>query len=127
METFSQVKIKIPLHDAIQQMPPYAKFLKNLCTTKRATSVLRTAFLTSSASFIIFHQIPVKYRDPICPTISIVIWDQLILRALLNLGINVNLLPFTKYERLGLSEVKPTKMVIQLADRLIRLSRGVID
>jgi len=26
------------------------------------------------------------------------------------------LIPFTEYERLGLGELKPTKMVIQLAD-----------
>ena len=31
-ETFSQVEINIHLLDAIQQMPPYAKFLKDLCT-----------------------------------------------------------------------------------------------
>ena len=34
-ETFSQVKINIPLLDAIQQMPPYAGFLKDLCTTPK--------------------------------------------------------------------------------------------
>jgi len=34
-ETFSQVKINIPLLNVIQQMPPYAKFLKELCTTKK--------------------------------------------------------------------------------------------
>jgi len=39
-ETFSQVKINIPLLNAIQQMPPYAKFLKELCIVKRATGVL---------------------------------------------------------------------------------------
>jgi len=38
-ETFSQVKINIPLLDAIQQMPPYARFLKDLRTTKKATGV----------------------------------------------------------------------------------------
>jgi uncharacterized phage infection (PIP) family protein YhgE len=32
MEVFKQVKINIPLLDAIQQVPAYAKFLKDLCT-----------------------------------------------------------------------------------------------
>ena len=54
-KAFSQAKINIPLLDAIQQMPPYARFLKDLCTTKRATGVLKKAFLPSSASFIISH------------------------------------------------------------------------
>ena len=32
LEAFRQVTITIPLVDAIQQIPPYAKFLKGLCT-----------------------------------------------------------------------------------------------
>ena len=74
-ETFPQVEINIPLLNAIQQMPPYARFLKDLCTTKKATSVPKKAFLASSASSIISHKIPMKYKDPDCPTISIVIGD----------------------------------------------------
>jgi hypothetical protein len=35
MEVFKQVKINIPLLNAIQQVPAYAKFLKDLCTQKR--------------------------------------------------------------------------------------------
>ena len=32
LEVFKQVKINIPLLDAIKQIPSYAKFLKELCT-----------------------------------------------------------------------------------------------
>jgi uncharacterized coiled-coil protein SlyX len=35
METFKQIKVNIPLLDAIKQVPAYAKFLKDLCTQKR--------------------------------------------------------------------------------------------
>ncbi len=37
MEVFKQVKINLPLLDAIKQVPAYAKFLKDLCTQKRRT------------------------------------------------------------------------------------------
>jgi len=63
----------------------------------------------------------VKYKNPGCPTNSIVTGDQFIYKALLNLGASVT---FTEYERLGLGELKPNKTVIQLADRLTRLPRG---
>jgi len=46
---------------------------------------------------------------------------------LLDLGASVNLKPFTEYERLGLGQLKPTKMVIQLVDRLTRLPRVVVE
>jgi len=62
---------------------------------------------------IIAPQVPVTYKDPECPTISILIGNHNIHRALFYLGASVNLLyPFTAYERLGLGELKPTKMVL---------------
>jgi len=36
------------------------------------------------------------------------------------------LIPFTEYEKLGLGELKPMNMVIQLANRSIKLARGVV-
>ena len=33
-EIFKQVKVNIPLLDAIKQIPSYAKFLKDLCIVK---------------------------------------------------------------------------------------------
>ena len=57
---------------------------------------------------------------------SIVIGDQLIHRALLDLRASVNLIPFTEYERLELGELKPAKMVIQMANRIIRVPRGIV-
>jgi len=71
-ESFSQVKINIPFLDAIQQMPPYARLLKDFCTIKKATGVPKKAFLTSSANSIL-SQIPMKYEDPDYLTMSIVI------------------------------------------------------
>ena len=35
LEIFRKVEVNIPLLDAIKQIPPYAKFLKELCTSKR--------------------------------------------------------------------------------------------
>jgi hypothetical protein len=46
LEVFKQVKINIPLVDAIKQIPSYAKFLKDLCTVKRKLFVHKKAFLT---------------------------------------------------------------------------------
>jgi hypothetical protein len=50
-ETFKQVRINIPLLDAIKQVPSYAKFLKDLCTVKRKLNVKKKAFLAEQVSF----------------------------------------------------------------------------
>ncbi|GFS42918.1 hypothetical protein Acr_00g0082550 [Actinidia rufa] len=47
--------------------------------------------------------------------------------ALLDLGTSVNLFPYFVYEKLDLGELKPTSVTLQLADRSIRIPRGVVE
>ena len=101
LEVFKQVHINIPFLDAIQQVPAYAKFLKDMVTMKRKTNVPKKAFLTEHASSVIQCKYPIKYKDPGCPTISCKIGDHDIERALLDLGASVNLLPYSVYVQLG--------------------------
>ncbi|XP_057461070.1 uncharacterized protein LOC130751468 [Actinidia eriantha] len=124
---FEQVKINILLLDAIKQIPVYANFLKDLCIVKRNLNVYNKAFLMEQTSSIIQTKTVPKYKDPGCPTISIVIGDTKIEHALLNLGASVNLFPYSVYEKLGLGELKPTSVALQLADRSIRIPRGVVE
>lgn len=114
-QLFQQVKVNIPVVDAIKQKPSYAKFLKDLCTVKHKLNVQKKVFLTEQVSSIIQTNIAPKYKDPGCPTISIAIGGKRI-KALLDLGARVNLLPYSIYEQLGLGEMKPTKVTLQLAD-----------
>ena len=98
--------------DAIKQVSSYAKFLKDLCTIKRKLNVRKKIFLTEQVSAILQQKIPPKYKDPGCPTISCIIGDHRVKRALLDLGANINLLPYSMYEQLGLGELKPTFMTL---------------
>ena len=127
LEVFKQVRINIPLLEAIQQIPTYAKVLKDLCTFKRTTNVPKKAFLAQQCSSIITTSTPIKYKDPRCPTISCQIGDHHIEQALLDLGASVNLLPYSIYEELGLGELKPTKVTLQLADASVRYPKGVVE
>jgi hypothetical protein len=83
---FKQVQINILFLDAIQQMPSYAKFLKDLVTIKRKTNVLKKAYLTEQVSSILQCTLPIKYKDPGCPTIACMIGKSQINRALLDMG-----------------------------------------
>ncbi|XP_026399773.1 uncharacterized protein LOC113295658 [Papaver somniferum] len=67
------------------------------------------------------------YKDPGCPTISCIIRDFMNKQALLDLGASVNLLPFSVYEQLGLGELKLTSVTLQLADRSVKVPRGVVE
>jgi hypothetical protein len=97
LEVFKQVQINIPFLDAIQQIPSYAKFLKDLVTMKRKTNVPKKAFMTEQVSSILQCKLPLKYKDPGCPTITCMVGVSQIERALLDLGASVNLLPYLVY------------------------------
>ncbi|RVW22955.1 hypothetical protein CK203_093670 [Vitis vinifera] len=69
----------------------------------------------------------VKYKDPGCPTTSMMIGRKLVEKALLDLGASVNLLPYSIYKQLGLGELKPTSITLSLANRLVKIPRGMIE
>jgi hypothetical protein len=113
-ETFKQVRINIPLLDAIKQVPSYAKFLKDLCTVKKKLNVKKKAFLAEQVSVILQNNNALKYKDPGCPIISCFIGEHKIERALLDLGASLNLLPYSVFQSLNLGELKPTYVTLLL-------------
>ena len=125
-ELFKQVKLNIPLLDAIKQIPSYAKFLKDLCTVKRKLGVNKEAFMTEQSTSLIRKNLPPKYKDPGSPTISIVVGNSKLGHALVDLGASVNLLPYSVYVDLGLGELEPTNITLQLADRSVKIPRGIV-
>ena len=127
LEVLRQVKVNIPLLDIIKQVPAYAKFLKDLCTIKKGLGIEKKAFLTEQVSAIIQSKNPVKYKDPGSPTISVNIGGTSIDKALLDLGASVNLLPYSVYKQLGLGELKPTNITLSLADRSVKIPKGIVE
>ena len=111
----------------IKQVPTYAKFLKDLCTLKRGLNVDKTTFLTEQVSSIIQHKTPVKYKDLGSPTISVNIGGTCVDKALVDLGDNVNLLPYSVYKQLGLGGLKPTIITLSLADRFVKMPKGIVE
>ncbi|XP_024023982.1 uncharacterized protein LOC112092308 [Morus notabilis] len=127
LEHLTQLKINLPLLHVIKQVPAYAKVIKDLCTIKRKHHVKKTAFLTEQVSAVIEQKTPLKYKDLGCPTISCTIGTREFGQALLDLGSSVNLMPYLVYSQLGLRDIKPTSVVLQLADRSIKRPRGIVE
>ena len=127
LEVLRQVKVNIPLLDIIKQVLAYAKFLKDLCTIKKGLGIEKKAFLTEQVSAIIQSRNPVKYKDPGSPTISVNIGGNCIDKSLLDLGASVNLLPYSVYKQLGLGELKLTNITLSLADRSVKIPKGIVE
>jgi hypothetical protein len=78
-------------------------------------------------SSLIHHNTPPKFKDPGTPTISCVIGNTEIERALLDLGAGVNLLSYSVYQQLVLGELKLTSTILQLANRSIKKPQGIVE
>ncbi|CAL2247422.1 unnamed protein product [Prunus armeniaca] len=68
LETFRKVQVNIPLLDAIKQVPRYAKFLKELCTTRRRISnkeVVRVNHLIFPADFYVLEMEDSAHSTPL--------------------------------------------------------------
>ena len=87
----------------------------------------KKAFLTEHVSAIIQSIYPVKYKDPGSPTISVTIGGNCIDKSLLDLGASVNLMPYSVYKQLGLGELKPTNITLSLADRSMKIPKGIVE
>ncbi|CAN6679393.1 unnamed protein product [Malus baccata var. baccata] len=68
LETFRKVQVNIPLLDAIKQVPRYAKFLKELCTTRRQISnkeVVQVGNLIFPADFYVLDMEDSPHSTPL--------------------------------------------------------------
>ena len=93
---------------------------------ERETNVPKKVFLVINISEQLSGPIPIKYKDPGCPTIACTIGQAEISRALLDLGASINLLPFSVYQQLGLGELSSTRVIIPLIDQSVKVSKGKI-
>ncbi|XP_065633460.1 uncharacterized protein LOC136069159 [Quercus suber] len=90
LSIFKQLHINIPLIEALEKMPKYTKFLKDIISKKRKLEEHETVILTEERA-------------------------------------SINLMPLFVLRKLGLGEVKPTTISLQLVDRSIKYPRVVIE
>ena len=76
---------------------------------------------------IIENKIPIKHKDPICPTLLVTIEETNIEQAQLDLGASINIFPYSVYYQFRLGELKPTNITLSLADISIKKSRGIVE
>ncbi|XP_038891556.1 uncharacterized protein LOC120080942 [Benincasa hispida] len=117
IEMFKKIQINILLMNAIQQIPRYVKFLKELCTDKRIGKDKERVVVSKNVSDLFKQNMPRKWRDPGMFTLPYIIGNRVIRHAMLDLGAFTNVMPYHVYEDLNLNDLQKTTMCIQLADR----------
>ncbi|XP_014503149.1 uncharacterized protein LOC106763476 [Vigna radiata var. radiata] len=124
MEIFKKLEINIPFSEALQQMPSYAKFLKELLSKKRKYIEEETIEVQGNCNVIIEKLIPPKLKDLGSFTIPYTIGNIYVGKALIDLGASINLMPLSMFKEIEGLELKPTRMTLQLADRSLKYRNG---
>nr|XP_025703679.1 uncharacterized protein LOC112805519 [Arachis hypogaea] len=127
LEVFRKLEINIPFAEALEQMPLYVKFLKELINKKRSWNEKETVILTQECSALIQRGLPPKLKDPGSFIISCTIGNMTLEKALCDLGASINLMPLSLMKKLAIKEVKTARMSLQMADRSLKIPNGVVE
>ncbi|CAN6695155.1 unnamed protein product [Malus baccata var. baccata] len=127
LDTFRKVQVNIPLLDAIKQVPRYAKFLKELCTTRKRISNKEVVKVSENVTAVLQRKLPPKCKDPRSFTIPCVIGNTRFEQCMLDLGASINVMPYSIYASMNLGELKQDGVIIQLADRSNAYPKGVLE
>ncbi|KAL4302726.1 hypothetical protein GQ457_10G010170 [Hibiscus cannabinus] len=96
-----QVHINLPLVEALQQMPNYAKFLKDMVTRKKQIKEFETAAATETCLALMHNKVPAKKTDPGSFTIECFIGHNYPTKALCDPGASINLMPKSVFQKLA--------------------------
>ncbi|XP_039132333.1 uncharacterized protein LOC120269114 [Dioscorea cayenensis subsp. rotundata] len=86
LDIFKKLHINIPFAEALEQMPSYVKFMKEILSNKRKLKDYETVALTEECSAILQKKLPPKLKDPGSFTIPCSIGNVVFERALCDLG-----------------------------------------
>ncbi|XP_058759421.1 uncharacterized protein LOC131632708 [Vicia villosa] len=127
LEMFKKLELNIPFLEELEQMPTYAKFMKDIIFKKRTTD-RDPIILTETCSAILEGmKIPVKKKDRGSVTIPCTIGDRSFKKALIDLGASVSLMPLSIYKRLGIGKVQDTRMTLQFANHSVKRPYGIVE
>ena len=127
MEIFKMLHINNPFTEALEQMPGYVKFMKDILSKKRKLGDYETMALSEACSAILQKKLPPKLKDRGSFTIPCAIGNSLFEKALCDLGAIINLMVWSIFKKLKLGEARPTIVTLQLADRSLTRLRGIIE
>ncbi|XP_070003537.1 uncharacterized protein [Nicotiana sylvestris] len=125
IDMMKSLSINVPLMEALEQMPGYAKFMKDLVTKKRSMDC-ETIKVTHQVSAIV-HSMALKLEDPGTFTIPCTIGSADFAKALCDLGASINLMAYSIFKTLRIGQPRPTSMRLQMADRMMNRPLGIID
>nr|GEV98480.1 reverse transcriptase domain-containing protein [Tanacetum cinerariifolium] len=126
-QIFQDLNFNISFADALILMPKFGPTIKTLLTNKDKLSELARTLLNEHCLAVLLKKLPEKLRDPdkfLIPC-DFLRMDECL--ALVDLSASINLMPLSVWNKLSLSQLTPTLMTLELADRSISRPIGVAE
>ncbi|XP_015940144.1 uncharacterized protein LOC107465687 [Arachis duranensis] len=121
-------EIKIHFEEALEQIPSYAKLMKDILSHKKYWREVETVLLNEECSAVIHKNLAEKLQHPGSFMIPCTLGDACIRTTLYDLGASINLMPASLIKQLCLTqEVKPTRICLQFADGSIKFPLAVVE
>nr|GFB03233.1 reverse transcriptase domain-containing protein [Tanacetum cinerariifolium] len=131
IENFYQIckymRFKISFADALILMPKFTSTLRALIGNKEKLSEMARTLLNEHCSVVLLNKLPGKLGDPGKFLIPCDFPGMAECLALEDLDVSINLMPFSVWKRLYVSDLTPTCMTPELADRSISHPVGVAE
>nr|GEZ71950.1 reverse transcriptase domain-containing protein [Tanacetum cinerariifolium] len=121
---FKQLHLNITLTEALVLMPKYQKMLKALLSNNEKLQELANTPLNENYSAVILKKLPEKLGDP-GKFLILCGFSELKCKALADLGASINLMPLSVWKKLGLPDLIPIRMTLELANRAICTPDGI--
>nr|GEV87117.1 reverse transcriptase domain-containing protein [Tanacetum cinerariifolium] len=124
-QIFQDLDFNISFADALILMPKFSPTIKSLLNNKDKLSELGRAPLNEHCLAVLLKKLPEKLGDPgkfLVPC-DFSRMDECL--ALVDLGVSINLMPLSVWNKLSLPKLSPTCITLELVDRSI--SRPVED
>ncbi|XP_074265692.1 uncharacterized protein LOC141588137 [Silene latifolia] len=127
LDMLKKLEVSLPFTEVVTQMPLYKKFLKDVLTKKRSIGGHSLVSLRGECCAILLNPMPEKLQDPGSFSIPCTVGNVSIKRGLCDLGASVSILPLPIARNIGLHDMIPTSMTLQLADRSVQRPMDVIE
>ncbi|XP_070019712.1 uncharacterized protein [Nicotiana sylvestris] len=124
-QMMKSLSINVPIFKDLEQMPYYAKFMRNLVTEKWSMN-FETIKVTHQVSAII-HSMDPKLVDPGAFMIPCAIGSAEFAKSLCDLGASINLMPYSIFKTLEIGKAIPTSMKLKMADHTMKRLLGAIE
>ncbi|XP_050889030.1 uncharacterized protein LOC127094211 [Lathyrus oleraceus] len=122
---FKNIESNMPFVEALEQMPMYKKFMKEIIAEKRPIGDGSIALNEKCSAISPGRRIPNKKKDPGAVTIPCTIKDKTFKKVLINFGASVSLMPLSIYQRLGIGSVSDTRINMKFAYESIKNASGI--